>query len=228
MSDLYEGLYQATWYLAPVFAFLIGAAGSIHCVGMCGGLSLVCSNKKFDSAFYNFGRLCGYLSLVLVFSLLGNVFLDGETKHYFTLLGGAVCAVFMIYIGAIGIKGKEPRINLPFMEKAYKKAFAHFSKSSYGRPFGLGASSMLLPCALSNGFILAAISFGGGGAALALVVFFWAGTLPAMLAGPKLAYKFSDHLGVNGRKLAGALFLIAGLASLSAKVAQAWDLGVIC
>ncbi len=228
MSDLYNQFYQTSWYLAPLFAFLIGAAGSIHCVGMCGSISLVCSDKKEESALFNLGRLSGYLALVVLFSLLGNVFLNGENKRLAALIGGGLCAFFMLYIGALGIMGKEPRFNIPFLEKAYRKSFGRFAKARFGRAFGLGLSSILLPCALSNGFILAALSFTGVGASMALVVFFWAGTLPAMIAGPKLAYRAANRLGLNGRKVAGALFLVAGIAALGAKLITAWELGLIC
>lgn len=229
MSALYNNFSEASLSMAPAFAFLIGAAGSLHCVGMCGGLALVGGKTKTESWTYNMGRLAGYLSLALVFALLGAIFTDPLIKRIFTLTAGLIAGIFLILMGVQSIKGREPKIRIPVFEKIYQFLFRRSLGLSFGRSFGLGYSSILLPCAISNGFILAALSLSEGKLwALALVIFFWAGTLPAMVMGPSLANQVAQKYGRKARVFLGVMFLIGGFASLAAKFIAAWEAGYFC
>lgn len=228
MSDLYDSFVSASAWSAPLFALLIGAAGSLHCAGMCGGLSLAVSRGPRDPWLYNGGRLAGYLFLAFFFSLFGSFVSDPEIRHFLTMLGGAVVGLFLLAMGIQAARGRELSFRLPGLEKTYSKLFRRFARASFGRAFGIGASSILLPCALSNGFILAALSLGGFGRAAFLTAFFWAGTLPIMLAGPSLAKRLGARGGARAQRVMGVLFIAAGAATLLVKVQKAWDAGAVC
>lgn len=229
MSDLYNSFLQSSWFIAPFFAFLIGAAGSLHCAGMCGGLALAVSRDKRDPLLYNFGRLGGYLLLVSLFALFGAFLMDPEIKRVFALIGGVFVGVMLMLAGIQYWKGGELSLQLPLVGKFYNKIFKKLAvKRGSIRPFGLGASSILLPCALSNGFILAALSLSGAWWAVVLTVFFWAGTLPAMVLGPKFLVSVNKRYGIKAQRAIGIVFIFAGVAALGVKITHAWDIGLLC
>lgn len=228
MSGLYDSLLAASPWAAPLFALLIGTAGSLHCAGMCGGLALAVTNTSKDPWFYNTGRLLGYLLLAFVFSLFGAVFTNPETAQLFALIGGGFVGVFLLAMGLQALRGRELQIQLPGIQKLYSKMFKHFAKASFGRSFGMGLSSILLPCALSNGFVLAALSLGGFTQAAVLVLFFWAGTLPAMVMGPSFIRSLGAKAGAKAQRIMGALFVAAGVLTLLVKIRHAYDVGILC
>ncbi len=228
MSDLYESFSQVSKSLLPLFAFLIGAVGSIHCVGMCGGLSLAINRTQNEFWLYNVGRLCGYLVLGLLFAVFGSFFTDPLIKEVVSFAGGIFIAAFLIVNGLVSIKGRELSLSVPIFRKLYDSLFKNFYHAKFGRSFGIGAGSILLPCAISNGFILAALSLTQSYEALILIVFFWAGTLPAMIFGVSFIRKQTTKFGVNGQKVMAVLYLVLGLGTLIYKVMMAIESELIC
>lgn len=228
LSDLYSNLYQSSWWWAPLFALAIGAAGSLHCVGMCGGLSLAVSKNTKDTFLYNIGRLTGYLSLAAAFSILGVSLSSFDIKKNMALYGGLFIGLALLWIGILAIRGREPKINSKLAEKTYSKVFRKFSRISKFKHFGIGASSIILPCGLSHAFILAALSLGDWKWAMSLVVFFWLGTMPAMTFGPNWTRSLFSKLGLRTQRLAGILFVLAGFLTLYLKIYEVFSGEPLC
>ena len=139
MSDLYELLLNSSISLVPLFAFFIGALGSIHCVGMCGGLALAVNKTKREFWQYNLGRLLGYLFLGFLFSLLGAFALDPEIKEVRSILWGIFLGVFLLAISILNFKGRELTISIPVLNETYSFLFKKFIVTSTGKSFGFGA-----------------------------------------------------------------------------------------
>lgn len=69
MPDLSNNIIQRIGEMSPFFVpFAVIAAsliGSVHCVGMCGGLALAASaHSKAGLISYHIGRFLGYFALV--------------------------------------------------------------------------------------------------------------------------------------------------------------------
>ena len=86
-----------------IIAFMIGIAGSFHCVGMCGplALSLPLSNDSFYAKFsgallYNIGRVVTYSFFGLVFGLVGTTVALFGFQQYLSIFVGIFIIVFII------------------------------------------------------------------------------------------------------------------------------------
>ena len=62
-----------------VTAFLLGLAGSFHCIGMCGPIAMAVPVRATDTVsrllsvfFYNFGRIVTYSLMGALFGLVGK------------------------------------------------------------------------------------------------------------------------------------------------------------
>ncbi|MEX1099298.1 MAG: sulfite exporter TauE/SafE family protein [Bacteriovoracaceae bacterium] len=228
MSDLYNQLYNASGFYGVLTAFLIGAAGSLHCVGMCGGLTLAVSKTRTDALVYNIGRLLGYLTLVLLFSFLGLSLGSPEVKKHLALWGGIALGLFLLVMGIQAWQGKELQIKITPLEKLYALVFKKSLKLPFGKAFGVGYSSIFLPCALSYGFIIGGLSLGSAWNGALLVFFFWLGTLPAMIIGPVWTRNMVQRLGISSQRALAVIFIVAGVLTVLAKSMAVYKLDLLC
>ncbi|MDO9261642.1 MAG: sulfite exporter TauE/SafE family protein, partial [Flavobacteriaceae bacterium] len=85
-------------------AFLLGLAGSFHCVGMCGPIAFILPIDKsspfkmaFQTIFYHLGRLLTYSLIGLLFGLLGKgLSLAGIQQQLSIIIGVLMIAIFFI------------------------------------------------------------------------------------------------------------------------------------
>jgi hypothetical protein len=215
-------------------AFVAALAGSLHCVGMCGGFAAVAAGagdapalegrvrrrRWFPLAMYQAGRFVAYLSLGAAAGAIGSgvdvaaaaagladvaAVLAGATL---VLLGGAALARFF---GARLPRG--PR----FERLSRALARIHFvwsRRPPLGRAFVLGAVTSLLPCGFLWAFVLAAAGTASVADGLLLLAVFWAGTVPALTG----AFAFASTIFVPLRRrlplVAPVLLVLLGVSML--------------
>lgn len=175
-----------------VSAFLIGLAGGVHCIGMCGGIasafSFAIPKNQSPTAYiacYNIGRVISYTIAGAITGWLGNLFSSSVMTGMLVLqcLSIAFLLLLALYISDI-YKG------LLFFEKAGAKLWrflAPFGKKlipfkSPGHTLLYGMIWGWLPCGLVYSALtwsLASGSFWEGGL---LMLCFGIGTLPALVA----------------------------------------------
>ena len=110
--QLINWLSQAKSFL-PWVSFVAGLGGSLHCVGMCGGLVTATCEKSSDVIRYQFGRLSGYLLLGLVASGLGS-YLTFKTFHpVISLIPAVMIGCLFIFWGIQNFKGKKAELPTP-------------------------------------------------------------------------------------------------------------------
>ena len=78
-GQLINWLSEAKSYL-PWVSFIAGLGGSLHCMGMCGGLVTATCDKSNDVFRYQIGRLLGYLTLGCLAGFVGN-YLNVKNVH---------------------------------------------------------------------------------------------------------------------------------------------------
>ena len=166
--------------------------------------------------------------MALLFSIFGAFLSSPENKQVFAFIGSAVLGTYLIFAGTQALRGRELVVSIPFVQKGYSQLFKAFSGSLKWRAFGMGSCSILLPCALSNGFVLAALSLGSLAQAALTVVFFWLGTLPAMVLGPGFVKGLSQKIGNRSQTILGVIFIIAGLLAIGQKVNHAISTDLFC
>ena len=93
-----------TWTLL-IAGFTMGAAGSLHCIGMCGPLSLALpvhhfssTGKLFALLLYQLGRIFTYSLIGLLFGLAGRmIYISGSQQWFSIIMGSLVLVLALLY-----------------------------------------------------------------------------------------------------------------------------------
>lgn len=85
-------------------AFILGFLGSFHCVGMCGPLTLLLPlehkkpvKKVFQVATYHFAKALSYVSLGLLFGLLGKGLFIRDYQQTFSIIVGVLMVLIALF-----------------------------------------------------------------------------------------------------------------------------------
>ena len=170
-------------------AFATGLAGSAHCIGMCGGISVslgLGSMKKRLLPVYHLGRLASYTTLGLVFgSLLPLI----GVRAYNAIWGASLriaAALMMLAIGLQIALGVNLLRRLERHGARLWRPLAGFVQSLL--PVRTGSDALLLgflwgllPCGLIYSALGLAVVSGNPLQAGLVMLAFGTGTLPAML-----------------------------------------------
>jgi uncharacterized protein len=217
---------------ALVSAFLVGLFGSVHCIGMCGGIvgvltmGLPASNRPSGLKrlpyllAYNSGRIGSY---VIAGAVVG--FLGAGASRYLSpadalTAGRVISGLFMLALG-LYIGGWSPA--LVHLERFGEKLWRRIEP--FGRRFlpakhplhalGLGLVWGWLPCGLVYSALAFALASGDVMQGAARMAAFGLGTLPMLLAMGAAAH----YLVVFTRKpavrhFAGAVIIAFGVITL--------------
>ncbi len=169
-------------------AFVMGLAGSLHCIGMCGplALSLPVSHRN-DGArvtgglIYNSGRILSYSLLGLLFGTVGNFIIETKWQSVLSIILGVAILIYLIFpkkwfhYSSTNAFGKP----LMFLRQQLGKLFQSKKMSSI---FSIGVLNGFLPCGLVylalTSSVISASPLSGG----MFMLFFGLGTLPMMFS----------------------------------------------
>lgn len=216
MSVLWNNL---STYL-PWVSFVAGLGGSLHCVGMCGGLVTASCHSSPDVVRYQLGRLLGYLLLGLVAGALGTAFSLSFDNPLLSLLPTAFVGILFIYWGISSLWGIRLRFPNPkFMNRLYQSLWKKlvFKNATLSRSFFVGLISIMLPCGLLYGVILGALSLQNFSQALVAVTFFWLGTVPSMVLAPGIMQKIIAPFKLKSPKVYGLTLVLIGVSTLGVR-----------
>ncbi|GCD77456.1 membrane protein [Thermaurantimonas aggregans] len=198
--------------------FMLGLAGSLHCVGMCGPLAMAVPglysgkiNKWLGAFLYHIGRSFTYAIFGLIFGALGKSISLAGMQSWVSILAGAI----MIVMGLI-----------PFFQSAFEKFFTKvFYRLKINslrnkllqkprNPFFivlLGSLNGLLPCGLVYVALAGALGTGNPILGAAFMFVFGLGTLPALYllsVGGRYALSLK---GFNAARIISSITIIVGL-----------------
>lgn len=183
-----------TAVLATVFAASL--LGSLHCAGMCGGLVAFYAGTDASSGLrrmvshgiYNGGRLAGYVLLGLAAGALGAALDVAGSLAGIQRVAMPVAGVVMIAWGLVallqirGFRLFRHAADGP-LQRRIRRAFAVASrKPPVVRAGTVGLLSALLPCGWLWAFVVTAAGTGSAASGALVMVAFWAGTVPVLLA----------------------------------------------
>lgn len=174
---------------AIIAGLTLGGAGSLHCVGMCGPLSLALPVHTFSPLrkfgailFYQLGRVVTYSLLGLLIGLAGRrLYLAGYQQWFSIALGGLVLLLAIGYFG----KNYLPRAGwLHGFYGSIQRLIGNLMRSARHLPgfLLLGMANGLLPCGMVYIAMAATFSFTEVTESISFMAAFGAGTLPAMMA----------------------------------------------
>lgn len=171
-----------------ISGFTLGAAGSLHCVGMCGPLSLalpvhqLSPAKKFLSLLlYQFGRVLTYSLLGLMIGLAGRSINITGYQQWFSIIMGSIILGFAILYFV-----QRRTLHFKFLNRFYSFVQRQMGKLLHSR-MGLpgfmlmGIANGLLPCGMIYIALLTTLSLTSLTESISFMTMFGLGTLPAMM-----------------------------------------------
>lgn len=212
-------------------AFSIGFLGSLHCLGMCGGISgalamgMKSNNNSRQLILYN---LCFNLGRVSTYALLGVVAGIFGVLLYKALgpVGGlvfrSISGIILILLGLhlCGIKsglGHLEKVGARFWGLLNPLVKKLIPTTSAWKAYIVGLFWGGLPCGLVYSTLIYAITQGAWNVSALLMVCFGLGTIPAMFSTTLLFRKGVIHFSPKSlNRIGGCLIIIFGIWTLFA------------
>lgn len=240
-ADLNDVALTAVPYVA---AFLAGALGGVHCVGMCGGVvgalvhGLPQTARRRSSTLlpfvlaYNLGRIFSYTVGGAIAGYLGFVAADWVSEYHSWFLLRIAAAVLMIGFG-LYIAGWW--MGLVYIERLGARLWRRIQPIG-GRLFPihrwyqalvLGLLWGWLPCGLVYAVLVWSFAAGGWREGAMLMASFGVGTLPLLVVLGVAAGKLTTLLQRQGvRGVAGLTVMVFGLWTLAATLTHQTNIGL--
>lgn len=176
--------------LAYLVIFLAGIAGSLHCVGMCGGFPLALagagpSRPVLRQVLYNAGRL---QALVFIGAMSGAagatlVAIAPVRAVERALAVGAGAVMIVVALEMLGFTTRISRAGAMLAGATVGRMLRGVLHSrSLAAPVALGVFNAFLPCQLVYAFAAQAASTASATDGMLTMLAFGLGTVPAMLA----------------------------------------------
>ncbi len=206
-------------------ALLIGLAGSLHCIGMCGPIAIalpIGDTPKHQliigRLFYNIGRVVSYAVLGLVFGFVGQSLFIGGYQQVLSIAMGVLILLALFLPSKYAAFLTGAKLHNKVVMKMKGLWLSLINKNTIGSLFGIGILNGFLPCGLVYIAIAGSISTGTPLGGVMYMAVFGIGTIPVMLTmslvGKLISFKFRSGL----RKIlpAGAvvlafLFILRGM-----------------
>jgi uncharacterized protein len=211
--------------------FALGIAGSGHCLGMCGPLVLTVGRdltrpsrrgQVQHALLYHLGRVLAYVAVGIVVGFIGQVLALAGFGRALAVAGGVL--LLATAMGAVGTRlpGRLGSICAMAATRACTAANRWRGTHPIAGPVVTGAANGLLPCGLVYAAATAAAAMGTAAHAVALMIGFALGTLPALVALSISTASLPVGLQVRLRRLTpvvlaltAALLIVRGLTSPS-------------
>lgn len=220
MGQSFSLFGEASTYM-PIVSFIAGLGGSLHCVGMCGGLVTASCERNSDILKYQSGRLFGYLVLGFFAGQLGEFLKISPSLKWPTILSSFLLGGIFIFWGLKSYSGRKAELPVPnFFSKFYGKFWRLSNKLKFSglKALVTGGLSIFLPCGLLYGVALGAFALQDGPSALYAMFFFWLGTLPSMVAAPHLIRRVLKPLSEKLPKVYAISLVLIGLVTIGTRL----------
>jgi sulfite exporter TauE/SafE len=205
-------------------AFVAGAAGSVHCLAMCGGLAAAlgmrspgpASKALRDAWLYHCGRLGGYGLAGALFGLLGATLLVTVNLPLLATVARTGAGVLLVLAALKILLGWNLLASIEHAGARYWKALQPIARralqtSGVTRSLLVGLLWGWLPCGLVYSMLMFAGLSGDSAHGAGIMVAFGLGTMPTMLTSSAFAARLGTWIRQRGiRQLGGALLLLFG------------------
>lgn len=200
-------------------AFMLGLAGSLHCVGMCSPLVMAVTNLRgphfVNRLVYNMGRIFSYGLLGLIAATFGSLFQFNGFQQVLSVMLG----VFLILAGIIGLT----YLKIPFLTNfvlgitgKIKKTFSKFlSKKSISSLALMGMLNGVLPCGLTSIAVAYCVSLATPQEGFLFMLIFGAATLPVMLGLTSIFQIYIKKLNFGFHRITTVTMILLGVLLIS-------------
>ena len=206
-------------------ALVLGLAGSLHCIGMCGPIAIalpIGPGSKFSYTVgrlaYNIGRAVTYALLGLVCGFVGRTILMAGYQQVLSIALGILILLAVLLPSGLLAKITGMSFHARIVGRLQGLWARMFRKSSVSSLFVVGLLNGFLPCGLVYVALAGSIATTSPLYGAAYMAIFGLGTLPVMFAmamlgrvvGVGFRNKLRKVVPVAGVLLA-ALFILRGL-----------------
>ncbi|MBT7668924.1 MAG: sulfite exporter TauE/SafE family protein [Bdellovibrionales bacterium] len=213
-------------FMIPWVAFIAGLGGSLHCVGMCGGLVVATAPNRSSIAAYQVGRIISYALLGGLAGLIGGLLTFKQNHPVFRFMPMLMIGLLLIFWGVQGWRGKKNSLPLPegvtsYLNSLWGRVVGSSNLKAHStslRSFLIGLLSIFLPCGFLYGVIFALAALGNPWAGVFGMAAFALGTVPAMSIAPEIVRRVLHPLYRLTPRLTPILLTICGLFLLSKAV----------
>ncbi len=198
-------------------ALVLGLAGSLHCVGMCGPLALALPSFSKSRGRYMLGRALYNAGRIVTYSILGAIFgLFGETLALAGWQRGvSIAAGAFMLLAAFFAHRLTPTYSFAPLRNALRRLLG---RRTNGALLAIGLLNGLLPCGLVYVALAGAAATNSSMRGAAFMAIFGLGTFPAMFAvslagrifGPSARNKIQKLIPIALIVL-GAILILRGL-----------------
>ena len=197
-----------------ITAFVMGFAGSLHCIGMCSPLAMAVANLNsramLNRLLYNSGRILMYGVLGAVVGTIGWVLPIGSFQNLLSILLG----ISLLLVGILGISNVNVPWLTPILQSAtakLKMLFGKFLKQkNYFATFILGTLNGMLPCGLTFLALTYCLSLNNPLDSFTYMIVFGLATLPAMLGLTSVIMRLVTRFKISVPKLTTTMLILSG------------------
>ncbi len=169
-------------------AFLLGLAGSTHCVGMCGPLVLALpvvdgnahTKNRLPALLYNLGRISTYVVLGSILGLVGQGMAIAGLQKWFALTFGIVFLLLGLWSFYRGVVPDPGRYTTKFLSPVKRLLSKLMRSNAVSVHYSIGLLNGLLPCGLVYLALAGALTSPNWLAGALFMGVFGLGTLPLM------------------------------------------------
>jgi sulfite exporter TauE/SafE len=205
-------------------AFAGGLTGSLHCLGMCGGLAALLGGGTGSGppwlrlGLYNVARVNTYATLGALAGALGTAVVAwaplGAASRALAIVGGlAVVAVGLQWLGVRAARGEW------LVGRIQREIAAHargrLAARSPWTPVAFGTANAFLPCHLVYAFVAMAAATGSVGHGALTMLAFGLGTVPAMMLAGSAPGFLRGRTTISMVRGAGAVVVLVGLVTVA-------------
>jgi sulfite exporter TauE/SafE len=220
-------------YLSDIGAgLLLGLLGSLHCVGMCGGiagaLQLTASGKYSpltNTLLFNSGRILGYATMAtLIAAALAAGFrgIPAVPQVLRTVAGAMLVLMGLLVMGLLPAGKLNPLVLLESLGGRLWRHIMPLQKKMLQNPaplarIGVGFCWGWLPCGLVYSTLVWAIATHDPLTSAVRMTSFGVGTLPALISTGLLAARLQHQLRrQRTRRIGGAVLVLFGIWTMTA------------
>ncbi len=198
-------------------AFLLGVAGSAHCIGMCGPIALAVpsmgpdrSSRVWSTILLNGGRLISYAALGSAFGAFGEGLRLAGLQQWVSLLAGVLLLIAAFAPALLERMGTQGRLAIGISRLRGMLA-RYFRRTAPEAIFFTGVLNGLLPCGLVYAAAIGAAATASLMHGALFMLVFGAGTVPALVALRSGSAFIGTGARANLRRLSPILVAAMGL-----------------
>ena len=219
-----------TLALAVLVASLLG---SVHCAAMCGAFVCFYASPQGTSsardeagahAAYNLGRLASYTLLGVTAGAIGHALNAAGSiagiQRVAAITAGVLMVAWGIYsvLGALGVRVPASTVPAGWSRAMGSILLRLKEQPPVIRAAATGLATTLLPCGWLYAFVVTAAATGSASRGALVMLVFWLGTLPVMLAVGIGARRMLGTFGTRMPIVSGAAIIVLGVLSIAGRI----------